>query len=839
MNPKSQSQSKCLSNEQCAHPGPGKCCQNQRCKPSIFSKARSNLKQGHGLNNYLKRHAKQNLKLANSEQHLLKNHRKEVWTQWEESLLKEDVKQKLWKDIKCKEGSVQWEELPHTHQEEQDNILDELGCGEELAQGNGFDWQEDLEQRKRFNFCEGHDSVKLHSDSYTKVKEEMQGMKRLLHTEGERKEVCVNGKTGALVTPVDTILSSTFSLHKQMVHKDGMNQNKPRPPVMLSDKTFVKEVFTDPTCLNGCYPNNSYIHGLSTDPLTPDRADIVTVFPEVCDAGEALADADGFSECDLFEHTGVEDVGDCRDTIMLSVEEDSENSVGSLSTFEEEVSEAIEEQDLKQPVKNLSLFKSSYSDSTDYLKSETEAVLISEFSDHCFSSFWSSESEVTLDEVERLETRQDPENAQDGPETEQAILSDNKAVDCKTTSIPSVSSIVSLQPEEQKSQPMLQGHHDGQVVERADFLSDKTVMFEEHVYEETEPKFQTKDILQTRKYLMTRSISVETPRLDPLSTTISGKGRLMLHPQSYYTRHNFLGDSLPALTGSLGCLSAGGSCPPTVDIPPPFELSSITRRPIRKSTPALPSDVTACNRKLDFGLKRYFLPLRFLRKTERRTDSRSVSSRSSSESSPQGSCRRLNFIKQCTESPELHRAHDSSVPSSPSSFHLHKIMHRQGVSTPLNNNFGSTSPNSWDMLRVESDDLIHSLFVQPFPLSKPRSFSSPNVDSSIYENIVNTGPHYENVHVRLLSPSNQNQRNQSSANDTDGYVDMSSLPSFQSKSSANDQETERYSNIFFRFSNIEMNFISDLVGKLLWKLGLGSRVAPQKSIHHISGRLQG
>lgn len=821
MNTKSQSQTRCLPNEQCDHPVPGKGCQNQRCKPSIFSKARSNLKQGHGLNYYLKRHTKQNLKLANSEQHLLKNHRKEVWTQWEESLLTEDVKQKLWKGIKCKEGSMQWEELPHADQEEQDNILDELGCGEELAQGTGLDWQVDLEQRRRFNFCEGHGSVKLHSDSYTNVKEEMQGVKGQLHAEGERKDVAVNGKTGALVTPVDTMVSSTYSFHKQIVHKDGIKQNKTQTPVMLSDKTYATKVFTDPTCLNGFYPNSSYIHGHSTDTLTPDQADIVTVFPEVCDAGEALADADGFSECDLFEHTGFEGVTDCGDTVMLSVEEDSVNTVGSLSTFEEEVSEAVEEQEQKQPVKNLSLFKNSHSDPTVYLKSESEAELISEFSSHCFSSFWSSKSEVTFDELERVEPRQNPGNAQDGPETEPAILSEFKAVDCKATSIPSVCSVVSLQPEEQKLQQI--GQHDGHVVVRADFLSDKTVMFEDHVYEETEPKFQSKDIFQTRKYLMTRSISVETPRLDPLNTTISGKGRLMLHPQSYYTRHNFLGDSLPALTGSLGCLSPESSCPPAVDIPPPFELSSITRRPIRKSTPALPSDVTACNRKLDFGLKRYFLPLRFLRKTERRTDSRSVSSRSSSESSPQGSCRRLNLIKQCTESPELHRAHDSSVPSSPSSFRLHKT--RQGASTPLNNNFGSASPSSWDMLRVESDDLIHSLFVQPFSLSKPRSFSSPNVDSSIYENVLNTSPHYENVHVRLLSPSNQNQRNQSSANDTDGYVDMSSLQSFQSKSSANEQETERYNSIFFSVYLFYFSFNK----KLLWKLRLRSRMAPQKT----------
>ncbi|KAF7711692.1 FYVE, RhoGEF and PH domain-containing protein 5-like [Silurus meridionalis] len=801
INPKDQIQAQCLPNGQFVHPVPEKCCQKQGCKLPIFSKARSSSTQGHGLNYYLKRHTKQNLRPANSEQHPLKNQRKEVQTQWKESRLTEDVKQrqesKLWKNINCKEGSMQWEELAQADLDEQDNILeqgDDLGCGEELAQGNGFDWQLGLEQREGFNLqCKDLSSVKLLSDSYCK-EGEMGGVDRRLNIEKEWKEVVLNGKKRSLVTPEDSIFSSTHTIHQQIVHKDGINRNKTRPPVTLSDKTYTNDMFTESKYLTGFYSNGMCTNKLNADALTPDRTDIVTTFPEVCDAGEALADPDGFSECDLFEHieiswkSGVEDVSECGDTVMLSVEEDSENSNESLGAFGEDGGEVAKELEQKKPVKNISLFRISHSDPTVYPKSEREAEVLSEFSDHCSSSFCSSESEVTSDDVEGKETRQNNENAQNGPETEQIVSTELKADDYDIA-IPSASSTVSPQPEEQKMQ---EDCYNGK--ERTDISCGMTVMatkmLEEHVYEETEPKFQPKDLLQSRKYLMTRSISVETPRLDSFSTTISGKGRLMLHPQSYYTRHNYLGDSLPAFTGSLGCLSPGNPPPPPLDIPPPFELSSITRRPIRKSTPALPSDVTACNRKLDFGLKRYFLPLRFLRKTERRTDSRSVSSRSSSESSPQGSCRRLNLIRQCTDSPEFHRAYDSSGPSSPSSFRLHKDMHRQGVSPPLNNSFGSSSPNSWDMLRVESDDLIHSLFTQPFPLSKPRSFSSPNVDFSIYENVLNTSPHYENVQVRLLSPSNQNQRNQSSANDTDGYVDMSSLQSFQSKSSANEQETE-------------------------------------------------
>ncbi|TVK90571.1 FYVE, RhoGEF and PH domain-containing protein 5 [Bagarius yarrelli] len=679
---------------------------------------------------------------------------------------------------------MQWEKLAEADQEEQDKMLEQLGCGEELAHGNGLDWQVGLEQKELFNYCEGPNLVKLLS--YSKIEQEVQRVEGLQQMEEKRKDVGVNIKKKSVKTPVDPLLSSIYPFCEHILCKDEINKNKFQTPVLLSDKTYVNGAPTEQKFINGFYPNNFEDN---TDALTSHRTDIITKFPEVFDAGEALADADGFSECDLLEHfdpswnTGVKDLGDCEETVILSVEADSDNSHGSLSTFGEEDSILTDKQEHKEQVKNLSLFKISHLDP----KCDTPETF-SEFIDHCFSSFCSSVESL---EVTKIETGQMHEIAQSGSETEQAVSSEFKADDCNPASIPNIASVASEPPEEKKTQHLKDDPHIGQDEERADNLLEKTViatkMFEEHVYEETEPMFQTKDFLQARRYLMTRSISVETPRLDPLTTTTSAKGRLMLHPQSYYTRHNYLGDSLPALTGSLGCLSPGRPCPPAVEIPPPFELSSITRRPIRKSTPTLQTDVTACNRKLDFGLKRYFLPLRFMRKPERRTESRSVSSRSSSESSPQGSCRRLNFIRHCKESPELYRAADYSVPSSPTSLRLHT--NRQGASTALSNNFGSACVNSWDVLKMDSDDLIHSLFVQPFPLSKPRSFSSPNVDSSIYENVLNTSPHYENVQVRLLSPT-QNQPKESSATDTDGYVEMSSLPGFQSKSSANEQETE-------------------------------------------------
>ncbi|KAK3574388.1 hypothetical protein QTP86_006572, partial [Hemibagrus guttatus] len=361
---------------------------------------------------------------------------------------------------------MQWEEFAQADQEEPDSILEHLGCGEELAQGNGLDWQVGLEQREVFNFHEGQGSVKLLS--YCKVEEEMQRVEGLLQMEEERKEVGVNGKTRPIVTPVDSMSSSTYSFNKQLVCKDGINRNKTRALVM-SDKTY-NDVFTKQKFLNGFYPNNMYINGLNTDALTSDRTDILTMFPEVCDAGEALADADGFLECDLFDHiepswkSGDKNVGNCGETVMLSVEEESENRCESLSTFSEEGSEAVEEQEQKEQVKKLLLSRNSHSDPTVYPKSEKEAEILSEFSEHCFSSFCSSESEVTSDEVESTETRQTLEIGQYGSETEQSVSSEFKAGDYNTPSIPSVSSIVSLHPEQQKSQQMPEYGCDGQEV---------------------------------------------------------------------------------------------------------------------------------------------------------------------------------------------------------------------------------------------------------------------------------------------------------------------------------------------------------------------------------------
>ncbi|XP_026863690.2 FYVE, RhoGEF and PH domain-containing protein 5 [Electrophorus electricus] len=810
----------------------GKRLHFQGSKSTIASKPRSNSQQLYSSKNYSKRQTNKNLKPVNLDQHMPNIHRNKMLRRWKESRQKEALEQreesKTWKNIERKEGAMKGVELTQADKKEWDDVLgpgEELGCGEELAQSGELDWEVGLEQGKEFDSDEGKDSLELLSDSCSDREEEMRAVVGWLNREEEGWEVVRNSKTGSLKVPVDgcfVVQSATQKCDEQIVHNDGLNINQTHTSVKLYDKAYTDGLFTDEMFSNRFYQNHIFSNEINTNELCLDKTDTVCMFPDVCDAGEALADVDGLFECDLFEQSKpsgtleIEEVGDHGDTVMLSVGEGSESSNGSLSSFIEEYGKESK-QDNKELLENPSplLGKSSpdmqtgisqdpsHTDDPLDLKSDREAGILSELSHQpgsSSSSLCSSEAMTTYDEMERNYAI-----------PSQSALSKSTSSDFSMTSeleLPFASSAVCFKPIHKKSQQTQVEQCDGQKEESSEVQDGQSVIAtersqavpEEHVYEETEPKFQSKTFLQTRKYLMTRSISVETPPngLNQMSPTLSGKERLMLHPQSCY-RHNFLGDSLPTLTGSLGCLSQESSCPSndlcinTMQIPPPFELSSITKRPIRKSTPALPNDISASCRKLDFGFKRYFLPLRFLRKSERRSlaDSRSVSSRSSSESSPQESCKRFSIIRQNVGTIEPQRAHNCSLPSSPSSFLLHKNKQRPGLTTHHNNSVTvTTAPSSWDMLGVEPDDFVHYPFVKPLPFLKPRSFSSPNVDSSVYENVLNTNPHYENVQLRLLNPSSQNQRSQSSANDTDGYVDMSSLPGFQSKGQSSEQETE-------------------------------------------------
>uniref|UniRef100_A0A8C2BFL5 FYVE, RhoGEF and PH domain containing 5b n=1 Tax=Cyprinus carpio TaxID=7962 RepID=A0A8C2BFL5_CYPCA len=722
------------------------------------------------------RHTNKSLRPSNSREHMMEMHRNIV------------LEQKGSQERKT-EKIIHMEKTMQVEETEPDVILeqgDELGCGYELAQGIDLDFVEGLEEGETFKSEDEEESMDLLSDSCSK---------RDMDDNIETEQIEVED-TGMIAWRLSKNGVSTSHKRSNDVH---LASNAVYGCTARTDRFLYHEICINKTLIEAFYPN-----GTLPDRMFSSEEDIDGMFPDICDAGEALADKDGLSECDFFEQTEPLQITETEDNangdvIMLTLEEGLNGSDLSSTSIEEEDDEIQLEKEQMVEKENYYLSDDSASqDSSAAINSPDcpssnsggETLLESDltsFSNSSSSSqpFFISGSEMVSDD--------DVADANHNYCSKYVVNHDEAIPSTLNLDAINTFSLIQQQPESQ-GQSLQENQEEESVGEEqeeeeegvaSDHLSrtEGEDLTEDHVYEETEPKIQAKDFLRN---LMTRSISVETPRkrVDLMSSPATGNRRLLLHPGSFYTDQCFIGDSRPALTGSLGCLSQGTSKLANVtqvDIPPPFELASITKRPIRKSSPSLPNEVTASSKKPDFGFKRYLLPLRFLRKSDRKSvmDNRSVSSRSSSESSPQGSCKRLDFIRHNIGSPDLQSTLDCMPSMSPSSFVFQKNRQKQGLNFTLNNDLASST------ISME----LGSLF-EPHPLSKPRSFSSPNTDSSDYENVQNAASHYENVQIRLLNPVIHSQRNQSSASDTDGYVDMSSLPGFQGKSQPFDQETD-------------------------------------------------
>uniref|UniRef100_A0A665U8B1 FYVE, RhoGEF and PH domain-containing protein 5-like n=1 Tax=Echeneis naucrates TaxID=173247 RepID=A0A665U8B1_ECHNA len=248
--------------------------------------------------------------------------------------------------------------------------------------------------------------------------------------------------------------------------------------------------------------------------------------------------------------------------------------------------------------------------------------------------------------------------------------------------------------------------------------------------------------------------------------------------------------SLPCVITSSGSFSqrshqsSSGVSTPTslVDIPPPFELAYITKRPVTKSSPSLliqhePSDIP---KKKKSSFKR-FLALKFKKKTDSKgfSDGSVRSSRSSSESSHHGPSRVIELDRRSTGSspqPQSHRVNSqqriSDVPSTLVLYNDHQRRksdfkaYGRGVS------------------RVESFEERSRHSVMPLPLTKPRSISFPSADTSDYENIPAMSSDYENIQIpgRLTRSHTVTEffedpnRTTVACNENDGYVDMNSFP---------------------------------------------------------------
>ncbi|XP_053149615.1 FYVE, RhoGEF and PH domain-containing protein 5 isoform X2 [Hemicordylus capensis] len=271
-----------------------------------------------------------------------------------------------------------------------------------------------------------------------------------------------------------------------------------------------------------------------------------------------------------------------------------------------------------------------------------------------------------------------------------------------------------------------------------------------------------------------------------------------------YNRINRTEDlALPCVIGSSGSFSqrnhlpsSGVSTPSSVvDIPPPFELACITKKPITKSSPSLLIDTESpdkyCKKKKSSFKK--FLTLKFKKKTENKVhvDVHVSSSRSSSESSYHGPSRVMELDRRSlSSSPQLISRTGKLRASESPTVLFYKDGKRKGTPKTF----------SRSVSRVESfEDRSRPPFM-PLPLTKPRSISFPNADTSDYENIPAMSSDYENIQIPPRRPTRAGtfteffedpSRALSAANENDGYVDMSSFTAFENnKQQPTSQETE-------------------------------------------------
>lgn len=255
--------------------------------------------------------------------------------------------------------------------------------------------------------------------------------------------------------------------------------------------------------------------------------------------------------------------------------------------------------------------------------------------------------------------------------------------------------------------------------------------------------------------------------------------------------------SLPCVITSSGSFSqrslhsSSGVSTPTslVDIPPPFELAYITKRPVTKSSPSLliQHEPTDLHKKKKTSFKR-FLALKFKRKPDSKSfsDGSVRSSRSSSESSHHGPSRIIELDRRSnSSSPQLpsHMVNPQQRPSdSPSAF-----VHHQRKSYPRG------------VARVESFEERTQRAIMPLPLTKPRSISFPSADTSDYENIPAMSSDYENIQIpgrpvrshTVTEFFEGTNRTTVPCNENDGYVDMNSFPGIDSKPQSSKADTER------------------------------------------------
>lgn len=301
--------------------------------------------------------------------------------------------------------------------------------------------------------------------------------------------------------------------------------------------------------------------------------------------------------------------------------------------------------------------------------------------------------------------------------------------------------------------------------------------------------------MKSRRFLL-YSRSAEGPELS--LTTSTEIGRSLKDDLRMKRKDDNL--SLPCVMSSSGSFSqrshqsSSGVSTPTslVDIPPPFELAYIIKRPVTKSSPSLliHHEHNDINKKKKSSFKR-FLALKFKKKSDSKSfsDGSVRSSRSSSESSHHGPGRVIELDRRsASSSPRLQPnmiSPQQGAADMPSTFvhHHRRKSYGRGVS------------------RVESFEERPRRSAMPLPLTKPRSISFPSADTSDYENIPAMSSDYENIQIpgrptrshTVTEFFEDTSHTAVPCNENDGYVDMNSFPGIDSKPLTSKADAERYS----------------------------------------------
>ncbi|XP_078270822.1 FYVE, RhoGEF and PH domain-containing protein 5-like [Rhinoraja longicauda] len=267
--------------------------------------------------------------------------------------------------------------------------------------------------------------------------------------------------------------------------------------------------------------------------------------------------------------------------------------------------------------------------------------------------------------------------------------------------------------------------------------------------------------------------------------------------------------SLPsvAATNQTHGPSPGASTPSSVlDIPAPFQLASITKKPITKSSPSLLLETDSPDKYLKHCTKKKssfkrFLPIKLSLKKK-------VDNRITVE------------VNVCRTGPEAVKALDFDRRSLGNSPRLKTRSGKMRKSDSASTFFysrakGMPKPFTRSVSRVDSfeDRTRHSY--SSLPLTKPRSISFPNTDSADYENIPAVSSDYENIQIppdrmghsgAVAEFFEDPGRNFSSACENDGYVDMSCFTPLESRLRI-DQELARLGNASSRYVRMFITFL--------------------------------